>query len=471
LKNGPLALVTPFSDGNRIVAYRSIGSHELYDMTVPLLHNYIADGVVHHNTIAGGAEVAMHLTGRYPDWWDGLRFAGANRWMAGSESAELTRKGIQRILIGPPEIEDEWGTGWIPKDCILDIARRQGVADAIASVVVKHVTGDASTIQLQSYDQGRTKWQADTLDGVWFDEEPPLDLYTEGVTRTNVVQGPIIVTFTPLLGMSDVVKRFLIDKQEGSTVINMTIEDAEHYTPEQRAAVVAAYPEHEREARANGVPMMGSGRVFTVAESAVAVDGFEIPKHWPRIVGIDFGIDHPAAIVWCAWDRDTDTLYVYDVWRETGRTVVEQALVMLPRGKWIPVAWPHDGLQRDKGSGVQLAQQYKAAGVAMLPERATFPDGSNGLEAGVSEMLERFKSRRLRVFRHLAPWFEEFRMYHRKDGQIVKVMDDLLSATRYAMMMLRHAKTQVEVQGDPIGALMRSQAAARGVPLDSMTGY
>jgi hypothetical protein len=35
----------------------------------------------------------------------------------------------------------------------------------------------------------------------------------------------------------------------------------------------------------------------------------------------------------------------------------------------------------------------------------------------------------------------EFRLYHRKDGKVVKEHDDLLSATRYAIMMLRHARS------------------------------
>ncbi len=426
-------------------------------------------------TLGGANEVAMHQTGRYPAWWQGCRMWGANRWLAGSESAELTRKGVQRLLFGPPEIESEWGTGAIPKKLIKDINRRPGVADAIASAVVMHEpTGEMSTIQLQSYDQGRTKWQADTLDGVWFDEEPPLDLYSEGVTRTNVTQGPIIVTFTPLLGMSDVVKRFLVDKQVGSSVTQMTIEDAEHYTPAQRVAVIAAYPEHEREARAKGVPMMGSGRVFAVTESAIKIDAFNLPGHWPRIVGLDLGIDHPAAMVWMAWDRDTDTLYVYDCWRESNHTPAMQSLIYRPRGSWIPVAWPHDALQRDKGSGEQMAKQYKDAGFNTCAHRAMFEDGTNGVEAGISEMLERFQSRRLRVFSHLEPWFAEFRMYHRKDGQIVKLMDDLLSATRYAMMMKRYAQTQLEAQGDPLRTLglgMPGGLSGMGQPLDATCGY
>lgn len=422
-------------------------------------------------TVAGAAELAMHVTGRYPTGWNGLTMRAANRWMAGSESAELTKKGIQRLLIGNPEVESEWGTGFIPKDCLLDVSRRSGVADAIASAVIRHESGDVSTLQLNSYDQGRTKWQADTVDGVWFDEEPPLALYTEGLTRTNTTQGPVFVTFTPLLGMSDVVVRYRKERPAGTIVINMTIEDAEHYTPEQRAAIIASYPEHEREARAMGIPIMGSGRVFPIAESGIKVEGFPIPAHWPRILGLDFGWDHPAAMVWMAWDRDTDTLYVYDCWRNSGTSVPMQAMLINARpDKWVPVAWPHDGLQHDKGSGEQIASQYRKAGVPMLKDRTTFEDNTFGVEAGIAQMVDRFQTRRLRVFSHLEPWFEEFREYHRKDGLIVKERDDLMSATRYGMMSRRFAKTQTEA--DPNASRMFGLGGAQpfGV-LDPTMGY
>lgn len=391
-------------------------------------------------TWAGAFEVAMHLTGRYPDWWKGRRFNYAIRAMVGSESAELTRKGVQRLLIGPPELREEWGTGAIPHECLRDTSMKQGVPDAISSAVIKHVCGEDSVIQFNSYDQGRGKWQADTVDLVWMDEEPPQPIYSEALTRTNATNGIVFVTFTPLLGMSEVVKRFLLEKPKGTTIVNMTIDDVEHYTPEQRAAIVASYPEHEREARTKGIPILGSGRVFPVAEDAIKVTAFPIPPHWSRIVGLDFGIDHPTAAVWLAWDRDADCLYVTDAYRVKDSSIAIHAAGIKARGDWVPVAWPHDGLQRDKGSGEQLAEQYRNHGLNMLRMRATFEDGSNGVEAGVAEMLTRMQTMRLRVFSHLNDWFEEFRLYHRKDGLIVKDGDDLLSATRYAMMMRRFAK-------------------------------
>ena len=160
-------------------------------------------------TVAGAAETAIHLTGEYPEWWDGYRYDAPVKWMAGSESSELTRKGVQRLLVGTPEDESQWGTGFIPKRAIVSSARKAGVANALDSVTVKHKSGGNSVIQFNSYDQGRTKWQADTVHGVWFDEEPPYDLYFEGLTRTNATMGLVYLTFTPLLGMSQVVQLFL----------------------------------------------------------------------------------------------------------------------------------------------------------------------------------------------------------------------------------------------------------------------
>lgn len=222
-------------------------------------------------------------------------------------------------------------------------------------------------------------------------------------------------------------------------VTRMTIEDAEHYTPEQRASIISSYPAHERKARAMGIPVLGSGRVFPIDEDELKVRGFTIPAHWPQIGGLDFGWDHPTAAVKLAWDRDADVLYVTNSYGRREATPVMHAAALRPWGEWLPWAWPHDGLQHDKGSGEQLAAQYREQKLNMLTSRAMFEDGTNGVEAGISEMLDRMQTGRWKVFDHLEDWFAEFRLYHRKDGLIVKLNDDRLSASRYAMMMKRVA--------------------------------
>lgn len=169
-------------------------------------------------TIAGGAEWAMHLTGRYPDWWQGATFDKEVVMWAAGVTGESTRDNPQRVLIGPPTQEEAWGTGMIPKDALVDWDRAMGVPNLLDNVTVKwggggDVQAGTSVLSFKAYEKGREKWQGPTLDGTWFDEEPPLAIYTEGLTRTNRGQRGqfTMITFTPLLGMSEVVGLFLLE--------------------------------------------------------------------------------------------------------------------------------------------------------------------------------------------------------------------------------------------------------------------
>ena len=201
----------------------------------------------------------------------------------------------------------------------------------------------------------------------------------------------------------------------------------------------------------NGVPTLGSGRIFPVADEVIKVSDFPVPAHWVRIAGIDFGWDHPSAAVDLAWDRETDVIFVTKAKRQRQVTPLLFAAEVKPWGAWLPWAWPSDGLQQtSSNAGRPIAEQYREQGLNMLEKQATHepepgkPEGSGGnsVDAGLLEMLDRMQTGRLKVFASLADWFEEFRMYHREEGKIVKVDDDLMDATRYALMMKRHAATR-----------------------------
>ena len=361
-------------------------------------------------------------------------------WAAGV-TAVGCRDTVQRLLLGRP---GALGTGMIPKEAILDTVSSRGVPDLFDHVKVRHSSGGVSLIYFKSYEQGREKWQGETVDIIWFDEEPPLDIYIEGLTRTNATGGHVFVTFTPLMGMSDVVARFLMEKSPDRSVTQMTIDDVLHYTQEQKQRIIESYPIHEREARTKGVPIMGSGRVFPVSEEQITTDPFEIPEYWAKLGGMDFGWDHPFAAIEMVHDREEDVVYVTKCFRAKEQTPVLHASALRHWGP-IPWAWPHDGYQHDKGSGKSLADQYRSEGLDMYHENARFPDGGFGVEAGISLMLTRMQTGRFKVFKHLNEWFEEFRLYHRKDGMIVKERDDLMAATRYALMMLRIATAVQEL--------------------------
>lgn len=432
-------LLSPYNDGNHIIAYQSVGVKPIYDFTVPKYSNYITAGVVHHNTLAAAAQTAIFATGKTPSWWEGRIFKKAPViWCAGV-TGEVVRDSIQRLLIG--DIAHP-GTGFIPASDIVDITPSRGVADLADTILVKHVSGGTTRIRLKYYEQGREKFQADTVDVVWLDEECDMGIYSEALTRTNATNGMLYMTFTPLKGMSDVVRRYLNENSPDRCDINMTIEDAEHISPEQRKKIIASYPAHEREARLNGTPMLGSGRIFPIPEDAIACDAIpadRVPMHWQHLGGMDFGWDHPTAAVKILYDPENDVIYLTHTYKRKEATPTVHASALRAWGD-IMFAWPHDGLQHDKGSGVQLAQIYRNEGLKLLSEHARFADGTNGVEAGIAEMLVRMETGRLKVYRHLNDFFEEFRMYHRREGKVFKEYDDILSAFRYGIMMLRFAQ-------------------------------
>ena len=165
-----------------------------------------------------GYESTLHLTGLYPDWWEGKKFDRPVRMWAAGTSAETTRDILQRKLIGPL---DDIGTGLIPQDCIIGSPKRDsGIPDAIETVLVKHVSGGISRLQFKAYKQGRKSFEGDELDLILLDEEPPEDIYTECLTRLMTTKGHILLGFTPLDGLSATVMLFMPGGQVPSEVTN-----------------------------------------------------------------------------------------------------------------------------------------------------------------------------------------------------------------------------------------------------------
>ena len=391
-------------------------------------------------TLASAIEIACHATGRYPDWWPGKRFDKAtDGWVCGV-SNEVVRDTIQKLLLGNA---GEHGTGTIPKDAIAEVVTARGIADLVDMIRVRHVSGGISTITLKSYSAGREKFQGSTLDYVALDEEPPADIFSESLTRTNVRSGPVWLTFTPLQGISEVVHRFKFGDLPDRIVINMTLDDCEHYTDEQKEQIAASYAEHEREARTMGIPTMGSGVVFPIARARIEVEHRDIPDHWPRIGGLDFGFTHFFAACELAHDRDHDCVYLTKAFRQKETTPIIHAATLRTWGKHLRWAWPRDGRRQTlEGAGIPLMEQYRDQGLDMLWEHSQFEDGSVSVEAGLMMWLDRMKTGRFKVFRELNDFWEEFSIYHRKDGKVVAERDDLLCAVRYALMMLRFARTE-----------------------------
>jgi phage terminase large subunit-like protein len=153
------------------------------------------------------------LTAQYPAWWPGRVFRRPNRWWVAGDTNETTRDILQLELLGEVAFANNRktldGSGLIPRECIGAVTWKQGVQNLVDTVEIKHRSGGWSLLGLKSYDQGRRAVQATAKEGILLDEEPPPDVYNECLVRTATTRGIIMLTFTPLLGISEVVKSFL----------------------------------------------------------------------------------------------------------------------------------------------------------------------------------------------------------------------------------------------------------------------
>jgi phage terminase large subunit-like protein len=381
-------------------------------------------------TTLSAFETTLHLTGQYPQWWVGRRFNHPVEWWAASDTGETTRDILQLEFMGKV---DHLGTGMIPMDAIIDDpSRRRGVADAIDTVRVRHISGGESALSFKSYDQGREKFQGTKKHGISLDEEPDMGVYTECLTRLMATNpgdndGIMLCTFTPLKGMSAVVLSFLNEPNPNRFVLTFGFDDAPHLSEESKAKLLAAFPPHERDARSKGTPRLGSGAIYPVPESDFVVDDIPIPDHWPRAYALDVGWNK-TAVIWGAIDRETDIVYLYSEHYVGQAEPPIHAAAIKARGDWIPGVFDPAARARAQADGQQLLQMYLDLGLNM--EAAL-----NSVEAGIYEVWTRLSTGRLKVFKSLGNFTQEFRLYRRNDkGHIVKEKDHLMDATRYLIM-------------------------------------
>lgn len=392
---------------------------------------------------------AFHLTGDYPDNWEGHKFKHAPlMWLLG-HSGEKTRDLLQHKLFG--RIRDgELEGGWIPKERIIAHKSMTGTPGAVKEVLVEHASGGEAVCQFWSYSQGQHALMGDVIDWYHIDEEPrDQTIYPQVLTRTlngdRGKGGRGIITATPENGKTELICGFMDDPEQGQYMQTATWDDAPHLNEEVRNKILAAYPAYQRDMRSRGTPLMGAGLIFEHSEQAIKCPRFEIPDHFFILNGMDFGWDHPQAHIQLAIDPDTATVYVTQAWKKS-KTQPWEAWESVKRwADGIPTAWPHDGLQHEKGSAKQQKEYYEEAGWTMLDDHSTWKDGGNGVEAGLMELNNLMKTGRFKVFEDLFEVFEELREYHRKTqpsgmSVIVKTKDDIIDAIRTAYMMLRHAE-------------------------------
>lgn len=423
-------------------------------------------------SVAAAAHTAIIATGLYDlpcfgeGGFPGRRWNRPIRIVIASESNQLCVNGMQRLLFGNPENPDAFGTGMIPKHLITSHKKKPGVVNGIESATIKHASGMGdSSIRFLSYEMGRSKIQAETADAIVLDEESPSDFYFEALTRISATDGQLLMVFTPLKGKSAVVERYwpapAPEMAHLVGYVQMGIQDVGHFSEKQRADLLAKYPPHEHGPRLRGIPMFGSGRVITSPEADYVIPPFKIPDHFWIGGGMDFGIGHDSGFVACAWDPDEDVFYVTHCYKAADKKPYEfyHATESWGVERWF---WPHDGLQREKGSGEALAAIYRDAKFPMWHEKAhmleKFPNGKT-LEPSIFKINNLIAEGKFKVFSNLTPLLEEMREFHRdEEGKIVALKDDAFSAVRYAFMMTRHFKPKTPEKKAKTNLSTRSSA-------------
>ena len=377
----------------------------------------------------GGYEMVLHMTGRYPAWWEGRKFdRPVSAWAAG-DTGKTTRDILQMKLLGPP---GEFGTGLIPKADLIKTTAKAGVAEAIEVITVRHATGGESRLTFKSYDQRREAFQGSEQDVIWLDKEPPLDVYTECLLRTMTNNGMTMLTFTPLMGMSETVLSFMPngevqEQASGSKYVGMaTWDDVPHLTKTQKDELWASIPPFQRDARSKGVPQLGAGAIYPVPESELTCEEFAIPEHWRRCYGMDVGWNR-TAVIWGATNPDTEVTYLYSEYYRGQAEPILHAEAIKARGEMPGVIDPASR-GRAQTDGQQLLGMYRRHGLDITL-------ANNAVESGLYTVWQTMSAGKLRVFQNLRNWLSEFRLYRRDEkGRVVKDNDHLMDATRYLVV-------------------------------------
>lgn len=399
---------------------------------------------------------ATHLLGDYPDDWEGHKFGHAPLCWGLGYSMEKTRDLLQNEIFGK-FTNNQFEGGLVPKDRIVGWESATGTPNAMRTVWVKHATGNTSQIQFWSYSQGQHAIMGDIVDWAHVDEEPKdqtirPQILTRTINGDKGKGGRIIYTFTPENGRTDLVVKFKDDPSPDQFFMQKGWGDAPHMTEEKRERLLSNYPAHQRDMRSKGEPMLGHGRIYDLGDEFVTCDPVQPPDHWFVICGMDFGWDHPQAFVKLYEDRDSGKFYVSNAWKARMVSANDAWGATQNWAAGVPVAWPADGLQHEKGREGSTHQKahYVTAGFKMLGDHATWPripdgkggskGGGNSVETGTWELRNLMGKGNMKFFGGLSDLLDEFRQYHRNErGDIAKVRDDLLDALRYAYMMRRYA--------------------------------
>ena len=450
-------------------------------------------------TYACGYESSLHLTGDYPDWWEGRRFDAPGEHIIAGKKKESVRDIQVPLMLGRARQVKERGsvrrnrvdgTGFIPLSRIdeTSVTWHGGGSRIVDECLIRYGRDSDpldesawSKVNFKSYEQGRDSFEGTAKQSIWNDEEPPYEIWQECLVRTMTTGGVIYLSFTPLDGLTETVLGFLpeyrdvldqaeqvwdpvtdrygegmeeTDRMSGS-MQKALIQDAasdegfwldeakylmrigwadkpphlDEATMRQIEAELRKTP-HLKNARMNGLPALGEGRVYPIAFEDVSCVPFAIPDSWPRWWALDPGHKRTACLFF-AHDPDADVIYVVGEYYAGQAPMFRHAMAIKTRGEWVPGVMDASGRTSNVEDGVRMVEGYRRQGLNVSP-------ADKSVSAGIEAVLDRLMSGRLIFFRCLPATEMEFGIYRFEvkgnKSVPVKQMDHAMDALRYGVM-------------------------------------
>lgn len=281
-------------------------------------------------TYGAAMELAIHITGEYPDWWDGRRIEATGDYWAIGVSQESVNTVLMKELLGVSDCRylNDLGTGAIPHDAI-DKWNMQKDGARCIQVRIKHKSGAYNVLHFFSSTQDETTLMGAAVQYILMDEQFSNEekIYGQCLTRTATTRGMISVTCTPEQGRTPLWEKFATAESEGSDYLYFQVAtwaDAPHITEQDIAELKAGIPEWQYKMRSEGIPVIGNGAIYPFSEEEIkgSVSKETImanPAEWLLLWSCDFGKSDadgadPSTLVLLAHNVREDVTYTLYEW-------------------------------------------------------------------------------------------------------------------------------------------------------------
>jgi len=408
-------------------------------------------------TVSTCYETAMHLTGQYPEWWTGKRYTKPITAMVAGEGWQQVAMVLQQELLGSQDVKitDNIGTGAVPRDCIVFETMRNDGANCLG-VEVRHSSGGNSYLVFANYTQEVRQMQGFKLNLAVFDEQPPDDFFSEIVTRTATTQGQVLCSFTPLKGLNGLVSKFW-HQEEGYEHIRVSWDDVPEYDPwgepfllnETRLQLERDYLPHERDARRNGVPVMGKGAVFQLRSWPTYKSGqydFRNTSGIQRIIALDLGlVNDKTVITLMYWHPEDQEAWLHHQIVVKGQEEANPMNyinhLMRPEVFGTPIVLPADANTQGRYtmSSQSIRELFEGYELNVHPDAIMNPPDDQGRRTnhksfGINRMRQMLELGTLHVNENCVEFLREAQNYYVDNHGRFSDPDDCIDSARYALI-------------------------------------